>query len=42
MILTEKQAIELTMLLLSSLGKNVVGYLCFDIEQRGKLLIAPG
>ena len=38
MILSEKQAQMLVFLLQSSLSKNVVGYLCYDIKQRTKLM----
>lgn len=38
MKLTQRQAMQLMALLQSSLSKNVVGYLCYDIKQRTVLL----
>lgn len=38
MKLTQQQAFQLLALLQSSLSKNVVGYLCYDLEQRTQLL----
>lgn len=38
MVITEKQALTLIMLLINSLSKEVVGYLSLSIEQRARLL----
>ena len=38
MKITEKQIILLYTLLVSSLEKNIIGYLCLDFEQRTNLL----
>ena len=38
MKLTDKQALQLVVLLQSSLSKEVVGYLCYDYATRAKLL----
>ena len=38
MKLTNKQAQQLVALLQSSLEKNVVGFLCYDIETRASML----
>lgn len=38
MKLTQQQIVRLVILLQSSLSKNVVGYLCYDFQQRTEML----
>ena len=38
MKLTQKQAMQLVILLQSSLSKNILGYLCYNVDDRALLL----